>query len=115
MEASGCTKAKDYAEVRFSRDREGFRSPRERPADEAPSDADLTRQRLERVQDALDALQTPGTGPAKILEDYLSGATSTFEYVVCAVAFYYGSAGSDLWREPVERAVALIGNPREGG
>jgi hypothetical protein len=115
LEESGCNKANDYAEVRFSRDREGFRSPRERPADEAPTDADLTHQRLERVQDALDALQTPGTGPAKILEDYLSGATSTFEYVVCAVAFYYGSAGWDLWREPVERAVALIGNPREGG
>jgi hypothetical protein len=47
-----------------------------------------------------------------ILEDYLGGETSTFEYVVNAVAFYYGSTSPDLWRVPVERAVALIAEPR---
>ncbi|MBA3471926.1 MAG: hypothetical protein H0T57_01640, partial [Rubrobacter sp.] len=114
LEASGCDDAKRRNAVRYTREREAFRTRRGRGADQGPTDEDMERERLQRVQDALDVLQERGTGPAMILRSYVAGETRCFEYVVSAVAFHYGCASSDTWKAPVERAVELITEPRSG-
>ena len=109
LEESGCNDARKRDARRYREEREAFRSRKERLADDAPSDEDMHQAQLQRTQDALDILQTKGTGPSMILQSYLSGETENFEYVVNAVAFYYGGANPDLWRKPVEQAVELVG------
>ena len=108
LQESGCNDARKQDAKRYRDDREKFRERREHKADAAPSQEDLDRARLQRVQDALNILQDGGTGPALILESYLARETKSFDYVVSAVAYYYGSPCSELWRDPVKRAVELI-------
>jgi putative DNA primase/helicase len=108
LEESGCVEAHERDVNRYREEREAFYSRRDRVADEGPSEEDMERERLQRVQDALDVLQDSGTGPGMIFKSYLAGETKTFDYVVSAVAFYYGCSGAELWRTPVERAVELI-------
>jgi predicted transcriptional regulator len=115
LEESGCNEARERASNRYQEEREAFHTRRERRPDQGPTEEDLAQERLQRVQDALDILQDPGTGPAMILESYLSGETHTFDYVVSAVAFRCGCAGTELWREPVKRAVELIAGPSSAG
>jgi predicted transcriptional regulator len=108
LEQSGCDDAKQRDAERYARNRESFRRRRERKADPGPTEEDMDRERLQRKQDALEALQTPGIGPALILQSYLKGETGCFEYVVNAVARHYGCAAGEMWKEPVEEAVAMI-------
>jgi putative DNA primase/helicase len=108
LEESGCEEARAQDIKRYREERDAFYSRRDRLPDEAPSEEDMERERLQRVQDALDVLQDSGTGPGMILKSYLAGETKTFDYVVSAVAFYYGCSGAELWRGPVERAVELV-------
>jgi putative DNA primase/helicase len=108
LEESGCEEARVRDIERYRDERDAFYSRRDRVADEAPSEEDMERERLQRVQDALDVLQDSGTGPGMILKSYLAGETKTFDYVVSAVAFYYGFSGAELWRGPVESAVELV-------
>jgi DNA-binding MarR family transcriptional regulator len=115
VEESGCVDARERDAKRYAEEREAFYSRGERDADEAPTQEQMDRERLQRVQDALDALQTPRTGPAMILRAYLDGETRSFEYVVNAVAYYYASHNPEVWRQPVERAVELITEHRGGG
>ena len=112
LEESGCNDAKTRDAERYAREREAFYARREREADPAPTEEEMDRERLQRVQDALDALQTPGTGPAMILRTYLTGETQRFDYVVSAVAFHYGVAVPESWQIPVKRAVDLLTEPR---
>lgn len=108
LEHSGCNEARGRAARRYDEERKAFYSRWERQPDVAPSAEDMERERLQRVQDALDILQDSGTGPALILQSYFAGETQSFEYVVNAVAYYYGCSNSELWRESVERAVELV-------
>jgi putative DNA primase/helicase len=105
---SGCVDAHERDAKRYREERKAFCSRRDRVADEAPSEEDMERERLQRVQDALEVLQDPSTGPGMILKSYLVGETKTFGYVVSAVAFYYGYSGAEFWRTPVEQAVMLL-------
>ena len=112
LEQSGCDDAKRRDAERYARERDAFRSRHAREADPGPSEEDMDRERLQRVQDSLEVLQTPGTGPAMILQSYLDGETRCFDFVVNAVGFYYGCAAAEMWKEPVERAVGMISELR---
>jgi len=111
-EASGEIDAYRRDMERFNRQREAYKNRDKNKADIAPSEEDMDLERLQRVQDALDVLQEPGTGPAMILQTYLSGQTKTFEYVVNAVAYHYGRSSPEVWREAVKWAAELIAAPR---
>ena len=87
--------------------RKAYANRHQHPAEKAPSDAELERQRKQRVADALEILQTRNSGPYMILRTYLTGVTR-FDYVVHAVAYYYDSSSPEAWRSAVERAVQLI-------
>jgi hypothetical protein len=93
--------------VKFNCERKAYASRHKHLAEKAPSDAELERQRKQRVADALEILQTRNSGPYMILRTYLTGETR-FDYVVHAVAYYYDFSSPEAWRSAVERAVQLI-------
>lgn len=113
VEESGCVDARGRDAKRYAEERQAFYKRGECKADAAPTEEQMDYARLQRVADALDALQTPGTGPTMILHSYLAGETRTFDFVVNAVAYYYGSHNPELWHKPVEQAVALITEHRQ--
>ncbi len=69
----------------------------------------------ELLPKALAALRHEGSGPAKTWEAYASGRSSTFEYVVRAVAHYHGDGERwERWRAPVTLAVEELGERGAG-
>jgi hypothetical protein len=60
------------------------------------------------VEDTLAAFASPGTGPGLTFQTYRAGETR-FEYLVNAVAFYYG-ADPPAWQRAVEEAYAFAVN-----
>jgi hypothetical protein len=61
LEGSGCNDARERDARRYREEREAFRSHKERPADDGPSEEGMNRAQLQRIQDALDVLQTQET------------------------------------------------------
>lgn len=59
---------------------------------------------------ALEALRTPGSGPALAWAAYSRGESSAFQYVVRAVAeFWHDGARWERWHVPVTLAVGELG------
>jgi hypothetical protein len=60
------------------------------------------------VRKALDAINDPGSGPAKTFELFRTGRISDLDYVAGAVAAYYYDVGWEDWAEPVAQACEIL-------
>jgi hypothetical protein len=76
--------------------------------DDAPTQEDLDAKHQDRVQAALEVFSRPRTGPGLTFRTCLAGETR-FEYLVNAVAFYYG-ADPPAWQWAVKEAYEFAVN-----
>ncbi len=106
LEVTGCLAAAEYDRKRYAEQREAYRKELAGELPDADEVPDLDARYDERVGLAFEAFCREGQGPQRILHTYLAGATK-FDYVITAVAVYYGSAEPVLWESPVCDAYAL--------
>jgi hypothetical protein len=103
---SGCISAAERQHARYERDR--AERYKKRPVDDAPTQEDLDAKHQDRVQAALEVFSRPRTGPGLTFRTCLAGETR-FEYLVNAVAFYYG-ADPPAWQWAVKEAYEFAVN-----
>jgi hypothetical protein len=103
---SGCVRAEELQRERYERDRE--ERYKKGTVDDAPTQAELDAAHRERVYAALVSFSRPRTGPALTFQTYRAGETC-FDYLVNAVAFYYG-ADPPAWRRAIEEAYEIAVN-----
>ena len=103
---SGCIRAEELQRERYERDRE--ERFKKGTVDDAPTQEDLDAAHRERVYAALVSFSRPRTGPALTFQTYRAGGTC-FDYLVNAVAFYYG-ADPPAWRRAIEEAYEIAVN-----
>jgi hypothetical protein len=61
-----------------------------------------------KVRKALEAINDPGSGPAKTFELFRMGRISDLDYVARAVAAYYDEGDWKKWAEPVAQACEIL-------
>ena len=61
-----------------------------------------------KVRKALDAINDPGSGPAKTFELFRKGRISDLDYVAMAVSAYYDEGDWKEWAEPVAQACEIL-------
>ena len=107
--------------ARYDRERVAYAKRHEHRPEHAPTHEEIAAledaRHARRMRLALEALRSPGSGPAKNLELVMNGELHNVEYLVRSILRFHKAPAEmlELWRAPVVEAAAVLARERALG